>query len=116
MDSEIKVISKNAIPRTNFRVRRRRYNDITWLVQHNEWVALDDLSDLVWRACEASLTVEQIALSLAAEGNIPLRDALAATVYALGEFHQMGFVSLMEAQMEDAIPNGEKGDKTFDGL
>jgi hypothetical protein len=89
-------ISKDATPRANFRVRRRRYDTTSWLVDRNTWYQIDELADTVWLSCEDGFTVEQIAHEVARRHQLPLGEALAGTVGLLLHFRALGLVALDE--------------------
>ncbi|MEA3334274.1 MAG: hypothetical protein U9R25_00065 [Chloroflexota bacterium] len=95
------AISRDAVPRTNFMVRRRRFDEAIWLVRYNDWYVLDDPSDYVWRGCEASWTVEEIIKRMAVDQDMSLADAMAATVYALGLFRELGFLTWDDVEDTD---------------
>ena len=86
------TISKHAVPRVSYRVRRRHYDATRWLVQQNDWYELDELTDAVWTACEQGLTVEEIILRVARDQNLPLREAVAYTAYTLERFRMLGLL------------------------
>jgi hypothetical protein len=88
----VTALSKHAVPKVHYRLRRRRYNDTSWLIDHNDWYELDELTDAVWLACEQGLTVEQIVESVAARQGLPLNEALAATIDTLARFQSLGFL------------------------
>jgi hypothetical protein len=87
-------IARTAVARTDYRVRRRRYDTTPWLVRRNEWYELDEATDTVWQGCERELTLEQLARDVAARTRLPLNEALAATVFALVQFRELGMVEL----------------------
>ncbi len=92
MDPDLTSVSKHAVPKVSYRVRRRRYSDAAWLLHHNDRYQLDALTDSIWLACEESLTIEQIIERVAAEHSLPLDEAIAATVYTLEQFRGLGFL------------------------
>ena len=94
------TLSKHAVPKVHYRLRRRRYNDTSWLVDYNDLYELDDVTDAVWLACEQELTVEQIIRTVAERQGLPLNEALAATVVTLQRFRELGFLD-----WEDAPPS-----------
>jgi hypothetical protein len=94
--AERRTISKQAVPRTSFRVRRRRYGDARWLVSHNEIYHVDALTDTVWLACTEGLTVEELAHRVADREDLPLAEALAATVGTLELLRERGLIELDE--------------------
>jgi len=89
-------VSSRARARTDFRVRRRRYNSATMLVFHNDWFEIDQVTDTVWTACEDGLTVAEIIQRVAARHQLALPESMAAVSYALGHFQSLGFVELSE--------------------
>jgi hypothetical protein len=95
------VLSKDAIPRVNYRVRRRRYADTPFLIYQNDWYEIDELADSIWLACEHGLTVEAITKAVATGHGLPLGEALAATVGILERFRALGFVELPDAGTTD---------------
>jgi hypothetical protein len=89
-------VSRRARVRTDFRVRRRRYRTASFLLFHNEWYEIDDVTDTVWQACEEGITVGEMVSRVAARHRVPMREAVAAVSYALGYFLELGFVELVE--------------------
>ena len=88
------TISREAVPRPSFEVRRRRYGDGRWLVHHNAIYEIDALVDAVWLGCVDGLTVEQTIHRVAETHGLSLGDAIAATTAALGRLAALGFVDL----------------------
>lgn len=92
MDPALTWIGSDAVPRANFRARRRHYGDTRWLVLRNEWYELDEATDIVWLGCERSLTVAELIHDVAARTAMPLNEAMAAVAYALLRFHTLGLI------------------------
>ena len=77
-------------------MRRRRYGDARWLVCHNEIYQVDSLTDTVWLACTEGLTIEDVAYRVAEREDLPLAEALAATMGTLELLRERGLVELDE--------------------
>lgn len=90
----VTTISSQARLRTNFRVRRRRYNAATVLVFHNDWYQVDAITDTVWLACEQGATVGETVQRVADEHKLPLQEAVAAVSFAVGWFLELGMAEL----------------------
>jgi hypothetical protein len=87
-------LAKDAVPRVNYRVRRRHYGDSRWLVYRNDWYVIDELSDTVWLACQEGYTIEKITHEVAARHQYPLGEALAAVVGLILHLRSLGLVSI----------------------
>src|SRR5262249_28729316 len=87
------TIRRDATVRADYRVCRRRYNELTLLIRHIEYFEIDAITDAVWLACERSCTVGEIAESVARKHALPLGEALAATLVTLERFPALGFAS-----------------------
>src|SRR5262245_55605815 len=87
------VLPKWAVPMVNYQVRRRRYNDTSWLVRRNDWYETDRFTDAVWLLCEQSLTIEQIVESMAEAEEMSLGEALGATMLTLERFRALGLLN-----------------------
>lgn len=94
MASERTTISRDAVPRVSWEVRRRRYGDRRWLVRHNDVYEIDPVTDAVWLGCAEGLTVEATIHRVAQTFELPVADAVARTVDALSGFSRLGFVEL----------------------
>ena len=94
MADERATISRDAVPRVSWEVRRRRYGDGRWLVRHNDVYEIDPVTDAVWLGCAEGLTVEAIIHRVAEAREVPLADAIAQTVDALSGLLRLGFVDL----------------------
>ena len=94
MSGERTTISRDAVPRVSWEVRRRRYGDGRWLVRHNDVYEIDPVTDAVWLACAEGLTVETTIHRVAEAFELPLADAIAQTVGAISGLVQLGFVEL----------------------
>jgi len=92
--SERTTISRDAVPRVSWEVRRRKYDDRRWLVRHNDVYEIDPVTDAVWLGCADGLTVEATIHRVAKTFELPLADAIARTVDALAGLAQLGFVEL----------------------
>jgi hypothetical protein len=79
--------------RVDYRVRRRKYADTAVLVRHNDFVELDDLTDTIWLTLERGATVAEVVTALTSVHDLPLGEALAATVATLEHLREMGFVN-----------------------
>jgi hypothetical protein len=93
VSSERTTISRDAIPRVSFEVRRRRYGDRRWLVRHNDIYEIDPVTDAVWLGCAEGLTVQETIHRVAQAFELPIADAIAQTVEALSRFSRLGFVA-----------------------
>jgi hypothetical protein len=87
------TIRRDAVVRADYRVYRRRYNELTLLIRHTEYFEIDAITDSVWLGCERSSTVGEITESVARRHALPLGEALAATILTLERFRALGFVS-----------------------
>jgi inorganic pyrophosphatase len=96
------TISKDAVPRMDYRVRRRRSGERVHLVYRNRFHELDALSDAVWLAGEQGLSIEQICHRLESRHALPLDEAIAATMASLEWFHSLGFVEYVSQSPRDA--------------
>ena len=94
MPAERTTISRDAVPRVSWEVRRRRYGDGRWLVRHNDVYEIDPVTDAVWLGCAEALTVEAIIHRVAEAFDVPLADAITQTVEALSGLVRLGFVEL----------------------
>ena len=94
MSSERATISRDAVPRVSWEVRRRRYGERRWLVRHNDVYEIDPVTDAVWLGCADGLTVEATIRGVAETFELPLADAIARTVAALSGLAGLGFVEL----------------------
>jgi len=92
--SERTTISRDAVPRVSWEVRRRRYGDRRWLVRHNDVYEIDPVTDAVWLGCAEGLTVQETILRVAHDLELPIADAISQTVEALSGFLSLGFVEL----------------------
>jgi hypothetical protein len=88
------TISRDAVPRVSWEVRRRRYGDRRWLVRHNDVYEIDPVTDAVWLGCAEGLTVAATIHRVAQTFELPVADAIARTVDALSGFMALGFVEL----------------------
>jgi hypothetical protein len=86
-------VSRDTAVRVDFRVRRRKYADTAVLIRHNDFVELDDLTDTIWLTVERGATIGEVATALATRHELPLGEALAATVATLESLREMGFVT-----------------------
>jgi Coenzyme PQQ synthesis protein D (PqqD) len=98
------TLSTRAYPKARYTVRRRRYAEVPWLVNRNDWYELDDLANAIWCACDGTLTVEQITRRIAEIHALPLGEALAATVGAVVWFHDLELLDLQESYAEASSP------------
>lgn len=96
------TISRDAVPRVSWEVRRRRYGDRRWLVRHNDVYEIDPVTDAVWLGCADGLTVEATIHRVARAFELPVGEAIDRTVEALAGFSRLGFVEL--DVMDDAAP------------
>ena len=87
-------LSKHAVPKMNYRVRRRHYGDSRWLVYRNDWYAIDELTDTVWLSCQEGYSVEKIIQEVAARHAYPLGEALAGVVGVILQLESLGLVSI----------------------
>ena len=94
MTGEHVTISRDSTPRVSWEVRRRRYGDRRWLVRHNDVYEIDAVTDAVWLGCTEGLTVQATIGRVAEACGLPIDDAIAATVQALGQLAGLGFVDL----------------------
>lgn len=94
MAGERMTISRDAVPRVSWEVRRRRYGDGRWLVRHNDVYEIDPVTDAVWLACAEGLTVEATIHRVAKAFELSLADAIAQTVEALSGLLRLGFVEI----------------------
>jgi hypothetical protein len=92
VSSERTTISRDAVPRVSFEVRRRRYGDRRWLVRHNDIYEIDPVTDAVWLGCAEGLTVQETIHRVAQAFELPIADAITQTVEALSGFSRLGFV------------------------
>lgn len=88
------TISRDSVPRVSWEVRRRRYGDRCWLVRHNDVYEIDAITDAVWLGCAEGLTVQATIGRVAQTCELPIADAIGATVDALGRLSALGFVDL----------------------
>jgi len=88
------TISRDAVPRASWEVRRRRYGDGRWLVHHNDVFEIDPVTDAVWLACAEALTVEAIIHRVAAAFELSVPDAITQTIEALSGLLRRGFVEI----------------------
>ncbi len=86
-------LTKTAVPQIDFRVRRRRYGDARWLVQQNDWYEVDAITDTIWGACEAQLSVEEIIKRVMEAHELTLTEALADTSLTLARFESLGLIT-----------------------
>jgi len=101
-------IYKNSIVICDARVQRRKYSDEPWLILHHEWIKLDSFGDAIWSECQDGKTVEGIALSLQSRFQIPLYEALAATVGMMEMLRSRGMMQYQERPYEET--SGERPD------
>jgi len=88
----VTVLSRETVVRVDYRVRRRRYAETTWLVRHTEFYELDDVADAVWLGCERGDTVGGIVEAVSRAHHLAFGEALARTAVTLERFRALGFV------------------------
>ena len=93
-----RIVASDSVPRVNLEVRRRRYGDRSWLVRRNDIYELDPVTDAVWVGCVERLTIEEIVRRVAELSGAPTARALKATVSALRQLEDLGFVELEQAE------------------
>jgi hypothetical protein len=86
-------VARDALVEVDYRVRRRRYDDSSFLVRHLEYVEIDEITDGVWLACEHGGTVGDVINVVAERHQLPLGEAIAATVVILERLRALGFVT-----------------------
>jgi hypothetical protein len=101
MTGERVTISRDSTPRVSWEVRRRRYGDRRWLVRLNDVYEIDPITDAVWLGCIEGLTVQATIGRVADSCELPLQDAISATVEALGFLSTLGFVDLGSGDGDD---------------
>ena len=74
--------------------RWRRTGGRSMVIRDNRFHELDELSDLVWRACDGVATVREIADRLAARKQMAWAEAMAATLIALASFRALELIEL----------------------
>ena len=85
---------KKAVPKVSYRVRRRRYGDACWLIHRNDWYELDEVTDMIWLACEESLSIEGIIKRVSEQFKLPLAESIACTVSTIERFAQFGLLEI----------------------
>ena len=93
MAGESLSISRDAVPRVSWEVRRRRLGDRRWLIRHNDIFEIDPVTDAVWMACADGLAVKEIVVHVARIFALEMPAALEATSHALARFAHLGFVT-----------------------
>ncbi len=93
MDPVLSSITREAVPKADYRVRRRKYGDERLLIRHTKYIRIDEVTDCVWLACERDCTVEQIINSVANTYQIPSDQAITATMLRLERLRALGFVT-----------------------
>ena len=93
MDPDLSTIRTDWIARVDYRVRRRRFGQTTFLIRNNEYVTIEPLADTAWLACERDWTVAEIIRLVAERHSLPIESALSATVEALERFRALGFMT-----------------------
>jgi hypothetical protein len=106
VDPGLTEVATGSVPRPRLRVVRRRYGDRRFLVDRVRLFALDPLADAVWRACDGSSTVAEIAERVAAAESRPLDEALAATALAVTHFERNGLLALEAPAADGGEPDG----------
>ncbi len=66
------------------------------LVMYNDFYQLDDLTDSIWLGCEDGLDVERLTMKLVHELELPLDQALAATVTTLVRLESRGLIEIAD--------------------
>jgi len=95
-------VSPHDVPVRNFRVRRRRNGEVIWLLLDNYCFVLDELTDVVWRACDGESTIAQLQERVeAALSETPERAAIIVS-RSLEIFCEEGLLDVVSA----SCPNG----------
>ena len=89
----MRTVSRDAVVEVDYRVRRRRYGDTSFLIRRNEYVETDHLTDSVWVACEQGDRLGDVIASVAERTGLPLGEATAAAVFTIERFRALGFVT-----------------------
>jgi nucleoside-diphosphate-sugar epimerase len=86
-------VARDAVVEVDYRVRRRKYHDTSFLIRRTDYVELDDLTDAVWLACERGGTVGDVINVVVERQRLPLSDAVGAVAVTLERFRALGFVT-----------------------
>jgi hypothetical protein len=86
-------VARDAVVEVDYRVRRRKYHDTSFLIRRTDYVELDDLTDSVWLACEQGGTVGDVIKAVAEHQRLPIGDAVGAVAVTLERFRALGFVT-----------------------
>lgn len=89
-------LSPASVPKREFFVRRRKYDGQCWLIAGTCFYEIDDLVDVVWRACTGDAPIGAIARQLGEERGMPPDAAATATANAVQLFLDLGLVQLTQ--------------------
>lgn len=86
-------IDLQLVPKVRHDVRRRRYGAVTWLIRKNDWYQIDRTTDFFWLRCEDELSLRRIVSEYGEAFQVPLNEALAATIVTIARFQAYGLIA-----------------------
>lgn len=90
-------VARDAVVEVDYRVRRRKYHDSSFLIRRTNYVELDDLTDSVWLACERGGTVGDVITAVANQQGLPMGEAVGGVAVTLERFRALGFIAYTTA-------------------